>query len=268
MASKASANRSDPVKDSSAMEPQETSQNGKEVLSVIDSLKKQVAADRSVSVKKRMEENRQKLVGVSNHLYKLSTEGRTSRTNDSDRSIDLLTKRQKDALDMHNGVDAANGDRDSCSSQDDANASTAVLLGSNVPVKNAVRPIRLTELKRLPPYTTWIFLDRNQRMTEDQSVVGRRRIYYDQNGGEALICSDSEEELAEDEEEKRDFVESEDYILCMTAKEVGLSDEVLESLAQCFSRSPGEVKVWILVCCILFNGIFLFLLHASILFMI
>lgn len=54
---------------------------------------------------------------------------------------------------------------------------------------------------------------RNQRMTEDQSVLGRRRIYYDQNGGEALICSDSEEEAVDEEDEKRDFVESEDYIL-------------------------------------------------------
>ena len=50
-------------------------------------------------------------------------------------------------------------------------------------------------------------------MTEDQSVVGRRRIYYDQNGGEALICSDSEEEIIEDEDEKKEFLESEDYIL-------------------------------------------------------
>lgn len=50
-------------------------------------------------------------------------------------------------------------------------------------------------------------------MTEDQSVVGRRRIYYGQSGGEALICSDSEEEVIDDEEEKRDFVDSEDYIL-------------------------------------------------------
>lgn len=50
-------------------------------------------------------------------------------------------------------------------------------------------------------------------MTEDQSVVGRRRIYYDQTGGEALICSDSEEELIEDEDEKKDFYESEDYIV-------------------------------------------------------
>lgn len=54
---------------------------------------------------------------------------------------------------------------------------------------------------------------RNQRMTEDQSVVGRRRIYYDQNGGEALICSDSEEEAIDEEEEKREFIDSEDYIL-------------------------------------------------------
>jgi hypothetical protein len=43
-------------------------------------------------------------------------------------------------------------------------------------------------------------------------------------------------------------------VASMTAKEVGLSDEVLESLAQCFARSPCEVKVWILVCCFLFTG--------------
>ncbi|RVW55353.1 Histone-lysine N-methyltransferase CLF [Vitis vinifera] len=50
-------------------------------------------------------------------------------------------------------------------------------------------------------------------MTEDQSVVGRRRIYYDQTGGEALICSDSEEEAIEEEEEKKEFADFEDYIL-------------------------------------------------------
>lgn len=50
-------------------------------------------------------------------------------------------------------------------------------------------------------------------MTEDQSVVGRRRIYYDRNGGEALICSDSEEEVIDDEEDKKEFVDSEDTII-------------------------------------------------------
>lgn len=43
-------------------------------------------------------------------------------------------------------------------------------------------------------------------------------------------------------------------IASMTAKEVGLTEQVLESLAQCFSRSPCEVKVCILVCCILTLG--------------
>ncbi|MCD7453185.1 hypothetical protein HAX54_019928, partial [Datura stramonium] len=55
---------------------------------------------------------------------------------------------------------------------------------------------------------------------EDQSVVGRRRIYYDQNNGEALICSDSEEELLEVKEEKREFVEAEDVMLWLAEKQL------------------------------------------------
>ncbi|XP_022739202.1 histone-lysine N-methyltransferase CLF-like isoform X2 [Durio zibethinus] len=234
-----SVDRSEPPNDSSMTQTEENTVTVKEVLLIIDSLKKQVTADRSVYVKKRLEENRQNLGGITSHLYKLSNERRSSWISDTDSASDLLTKRQKDALSMQNGFDISDGDKDSYSYQE---PSTAVLMGSSIPVKNAVRPVKLTEVKKLPPYTTWIFLDRNQRMTEDQSVVGRRRIYYDQNGGEALICSDSEEEAIEEDEEKRDFAESEDFILRMTIKEVGLSDPVLESLAQCLYRSPSEVK--------------------------
>ncbi|CAL0311551.1 unnamed protein product [Lupinus luteus] len=238
----ASSSRSEPLAEPSTRKVDDASPAVKDVLLVIDSLKKHVAAERVVSVKKRMEENRQKLVGVTNHLCNMSMDKRTNSVTDSHRSLDLLTKRQKEAVDMHNGVHESPGDRESNGYLEDNHGSTAVLLGSNVAVKNAVRPIKLPAVTRLPPYTTWIFLDRNQRMTEDQSVVGRRRIYYDQNGGEALICSDSEEEVMDDEEEKKEFVESEDYILRMTIKEIGLSDIVLESLAQCFSRTTSEIK--------------------------
>ncbi|KAI4330273.1 hypothetical protein MLD38_028573 [Melastoma candidum] len=215
-----------------------------EIALVIDAYKKQLAADCCISVKKRVEENRLKLAGVTNHLFNLSNQRRNNHTTDSatDNSVDLLTKRQEDALGMQNGIDACNHDKDSNGSLEDGNASTAVLLGSSIPVKNAVRPIKLPEVKRLPPYTSWIFLDRNQRMTEDQSVVGRRRIYYDQNGGEALICSDSEEEAIDDEEDKHEFLDSEDFILRMTIQELGLLDPVLEALANCLARSPSEVK--------------------------
>ncbi|XP_015963898.1 histone-lysine N-methyltransferase CLF [Arachis duranensis] len=238
----ASSSRSELPVDPSGNKAEEVTPTVKDVSMVIDSLKKQVAAERIVSVKKRMEENRHKLVGVTNHLCRLSMERMACNETDTHRSLDLLTKRQKDAIDMHNGVLASSDDGESNSYPEDGHGSTAVLLGSNVAVKNAVRPIKLPEVKRLPPYTTWIFLDRNQRMTEDQSVVGRRRIYYDQNGGEALICSDSEEEIIDDEEEKREFVDSEDYILRMTVRELGLSDTVLDSLAQCFSRNTSEIK--------------------------
>lgn len=109
---------------------------------------------------KRVEENRQKLVGITNCLWKSAAERRTCGVADTIRSLDLLTKRQKDAVDMHNGVCGGNDDKESNGYHGDDHGSTAVLLGSNVAVKNAVRPIKLPEVKRLPPYTTWIFLDR------------------------------------------------------------------------------------------------------------
>jgi histone-lysine N-methyltransferase EZH2 len=107
----------------------------------------------------RVEENRQKLIGITNQLWKSSDERRTCGIADGDnRSLDLLSKRQKEAIDALNGV--CDDDRESNGYDGDDHGSTAVLLGSNVAVKNAVRPIKLPEVKRLPPYTTWIFLDR------------------------------------------------------------------------------------------------------------
>lgn len=102
-----------------------------------------------------MEENRQKLAGITNHIYRLSLERRNNITN----NVDLLIKRQRDALGVQSGIDSSDGDRDSHSSQEDGYAFTAVQ-GSTNSSKNVLRPIKLVEVKRLPPYTTWIFLDR------------------------------------------------------------------------------------------------------------
>ncbi|XP_043711399.1 histone-lysine N-methyltransferase CLF-like [Telopea speciosissima] len=240
MASRSTTTKSDPSEDPQMVEVQEGSQSSRDIISVIDSLKRRVAADRCIFIKKRMEENRQKLMGITNHVYNLSKARRNNEMTDT--NVDLLTKRQTDALGTSNGLDVNNGEKDNSSFQEEVHASSSVHLGTTFGSKSAVCPIKLPEVKTLPPYTSWIFLDRNQRMTEDQSVVGRRRIYYDQNGGEALICSDSEEENAEDEEEKREFGDFEDYILRMTIQEVGLSNAVLDSLAECLSRNPCDIK--------------------------
>lgn len=110
-----------------------------------------------------MEENRQKLAGITNHIYRLSLERRNHLISNITNSVDLLTRRQRDALGVQSGIDASDGDRDSHSSQEDGHASTAIQ-GSTNTSKNVVRPIKLVEVKRLPPYTTWIFLDRFVRI--------------------------------------------------------------------------------------------------------
>ncbi|PHT24933.1 hypothetical protein CQW23_35413 [Capsicum baccatum] len=194
--------------------PEGTTVETEDVLSVIESLKEESASKRADYVKKRAEENAQKLYDVmTKNLFKFSTERKSLIVLGVDITTDLLSKRQQNAINLQNGIGSSNGDNDSNSCEDYGYASPKALLGTIIAGNNAVCPIKLPAVERLPRYTTWVFLDRNQRMTADQSVVGRRRIYYDQNSGEALICSDSEEELLEDKEEKREFVESEDVML-------------------------------------------------------
>ncbi|CAD5319292.1 unnamed protein product [Arabidopsis thaliana] len=226
-----SATRSEPPKDSPA---EERGPASKEVSEVIESLKKKLAADRCISIKKRIDENKKNLFAITQSFMRSSMERGGSCKDGSD----LLVKRQRDSPGMKSGIDESNNNR----YVEDGPASSGMVQGSSVPVKISLRPIKMPDIKRLSPYTTWVFLDRNQRMTEDQSVVGRRRIYYDQTGGEALICSDSEEEAIDDEEEKRDFLEPEDYIIRMTLEQLDLSDSVLAELANFLSRSTSEIK--------------------------
>ncbi|KAE8671261.1 histone-lysine N-methyltransferase EZA1-like isoform X7 [Hibiscus syriacus] len=102
--------------------------------------------------------------------------------------------------------------------------------------------VKLPYVEKLPPYTTWIFLDKNQRMADDQSVVGRRRIYYDQHGSEALICSESEEDIADPEEEKHEFSEGEDRLLWNVCQEYGLGEEILKSISQFLGVTISEIQ--------------------------
>ncbi|KAG8076016.1 hypothetical protein GUJ93_ZPchr0006g40607, partial [Zizania palustris] len=210
------------------------------VICVIDSLKKKVTADRYICIKKRIEENSIKLSPITQHSYDLSKVRQNCTTNSTELVLNLLTRRREDALCAVNSLDVSPAASEGGSCQDEC--SSTVVFGGNLAAKNVVRPIKLPEVPKLPPYTTWTFLDRNQRMSEDQSVLGRRRIYYDTSCGEALICSDSEDEAVEDEEEKKEFKDSEDCIIRMTIQECGMSDAVLETLARDIERTPVDIK--------------------------
>ncbi|GJZ90671.1 histone-lysine N-methyltransferase CLF, partial [Tanacetum coccineum] len=231
---------------------QEATTNLSKVSLVIDSLKKTIDDDRVLSIKERMEKNRLKMPEMTKHHQKLSEERGESGIINGGETVTLLSKRMKEAIDLQNGAGI----------NEDKHASVALVASGIRPVKNCIPPINLPKVEKIPPYTTWIFLDRNQKMTEDQSVVGRRRIYYDQDDVETLICSDSEEEMVDEEKDKKEFVEAEDKIIrsakdnitallhilvmCdisrMTIEELGSSDVVYDSLAQRMSRKPCEVK--------------------------
>ncbi|KAL8193384.1 hypothetical protein R6Q57_026519 [Mikania cordata] len=201
---------------------------------VIDSLNNEVEAQRCVYVKNRMEENWMKLTEITKNNQRLSVErGNLGKINGS-KIDNLLTKRQKDAIDMQK--------RDAISSSQENKQASVILLGAGIAVRTSILPINLPKENKIPPYTTWIFFDRNQKMTDDQSVLGQRRIYYDRNGGEALICSDSEEEMIDHEDHKKQFVVSEDNIIWSTIEQTGESDMVYNLLAQRLSRKPCEIK--------------------------
>ncbi|XP_061338396.1 histone-lysine N-methyltransferase EZA1-like isoform X4 [Gastrolobium bilobum] len=190
----------------------------------INQLKKQIQAERIVSIKEKLQRNEKKLQCHISGVMSAISVGDSSKTEEN-RKTPMLSSRIDHPLCIFSGFSQVSGDKDH-SNQDVLSATS----------------VKIPCIERLPPYTSWIFLDRNQRMAEDQSVVGRRRIYYDQHGSEALICSDSEEESTEPEEEKHEFSEAEDRVLWMAFEEYGLNDEVLNIVSQFVGGTSLEIQ--------------------------
>lgn len=190
----------------------------------INQLKKQIQEERIVYIKEKIQKNEKKLqYHISGVMSAISTRG--SSQTEENRKIPILSLRIERPLCKFNGFSPVSGDKDH--SHQDALSATS---------------IKIPCIERLPPYTSWIFLERNQRMAEDQSVVGRRRIYYDQHGSEALICSDSEEELTEPEEEKHEFSKAEDRVIWMAFEEYGLNEEVLNIVSEFVGGTSLEIQ--------------------------
>lgn len=100
------------------------------------------------------------MYGVTTNLFKLSTERKNLIGHGADISVDLLSKRQQDAINMQAGIGSSNGDNDSNSRKDDGYSSSEILLGCSIAVSNAACPIKLPGVRTEPRYNTWVFLDR------------------------------------------------------------------------------------------------------------
>ncbi|CAA0831987.1 Histone-lysine N-methyltransferase EZA1 [Striga hermonthica] len=190
-------------------------------------LKRQIHSERVVSVGEKLEKNRKKAEAYISHLKELAvSRADCALPGSNSNSGNFLSLGMNNPLCKVQGHMQGHVDRDDADSEEVLFPMTA----------------RLPLVERIPPYTTWIFLDRNQRMADNQSVVGRRRIYYDPHGSEALICSDSEEEIIQVEKEKYDFSEGEDRVMRVAVQECGVANEVFDMLTQFVGGTSQDIK--------------------------
>ncbi|XP_057782219.1 LOW QUALITY PROTEIN: histone-lysine N-methyltransferase EZA1 [Salvia miltiorrhiza] len=189
-------------------------------------MKRQIQTERVVSVGEKLKRNSKNIKSYVSHLKDLAASRADSTTTTTNSSGNLLSLRMNYPLCKVSGLVQGSEDRDGDNSEEVVFSTTA----------------KLPLIERIPSYTTWIFLDRNQRMADDQSVLGRRRIYYDQHGSETLICSDSEDDLVQLEGEKREFSEGEDRLMRVAFLECGIGNEVLDVLTQFVEGSSQEIQ--------------------------
>ncbi|PKA55821.1 Histone-lysine N-methyltransferase EZ3 [Apostasia shenzhenica] len=203
----------------------------------LSQLKKQIQSSRLISINEKLIANRKNLEVYTSHLFELSME--KDQAQDQAVAENLLSVRFVSPLCQ---VGSWEPDKETPNIQEEVAASASIVFWSNYGGKSAVCLNKLPFVEKIPPYTTWIFLNRNQRMAEDQSVLGRRQIYYDPHGNETLICSDSEGEFVEAEDEKHDFTEGEDQMLWKVVQEHGLNQDVMHILCQSIDATPDEIE--------------------------
>ncbi|XP_057516218.1 histone-lysine N-methyltransferase EZ3 isoform X1 [Amaranthus tricolor] len=194
------------------------------LISKINQLKEEIEADQLLKIKEKLGTNQRKLWSHTQEmLQKTFALDPSSMEN---MSCDVPRLESKNSLCLMNGFCSGSADKDI----------TYIL---EVPF---LKSTKLPRIQSIPPYTTWIFLAKNQRMAEDQSIIGRRRIYYDQSDNEALVCSESDDDIVEVEEEKHDFSEGEDRILWMAFQEHGLNDDVTNVISHFIGGNSAEIQ--------------------------
>ncbi|KAK8960351.1 Histone-lysine N-methyltransferase EZ3 [Platanthera guangdongensis] len=204
---------------------------------ILSQFQKQVEASRLISVREKVLKNRKNLELHTLDMFELAK--KKEEDGEPMESDNFLSARLTSPLCR---LSTWEQDKESANSQEEISAPASIVFGSSCGGKSVVCLNKLPFVDKIPPYTSWIFLNRNQRMAEDQSVLGRRQIYYDPYGNETLICSDSEEEILEPEDEKHDFSEGEDQILWKAIQQYGINEEVIHFLCHSIEVTPEEIK--------------------------
>ncbi|XP_006651312.1 histone-lysine N-methyltransferase EZ1 isoform X1 [Oryza brachyantha] len=245
------ASSSSKASDSSSHRPKRLDQGpGKDAAGLValhgklTQLKRQVQSTRLAAIKERVEANRKALQGHTCALFDVAAAAEAASR--GAEGGNALSQRAAEGRRRLVGWDSASGsgERELVHLQEENLAAGTLVLsssGSGASHRTVVQLVMLPVVEKIPPYTTWIFLDKNQRMADDQSV-GRRRIYYDPIVNEALICSESDDDIPEPEEEKHVFTEGEDQLIWKATQDHGLSREVSNVLCQFVDATPSEIE--------------------------
>lgn len=185
-------------------------------------MKKQIQNERAESIKEKLQKNRENL--------------------QSQLSKAMLVISKNESLPSGGNILSSRMNRPPCKFYSPNHQPDHQVLGEEDRSKKPVRSIRMPSINRLPPYTSWIHLARNEKMTADQSVSRKRNVYYDHQEGETLVCSDSDEESNEHKEVERKFSQGEDRFIRTVFDEHGLTEEVLSIVKDVIGGTSSEIQ--------------------------
>ncbi|KOM39401.1 hypothetical protein LR48_Vigan03g278300, partial [Vigna angularis] len=145
----------------------------------------------------------------------------------SEKNINILSSRIQSPLYKHVSSPKTIADKDHISKKD----------------FSIEKCIKIPYLEKLPSYTSWVYVRRNEKMAEDQSVIGKQQMYCDINRGEMVICSDSEEETVNLQDVKYDFTEAQDQFLWKTLNEYGSNENVLSIVEEFVKATASQIQI-------------------------
>ncbi|MQL95500.1 hypothetical protein Taro_028162 [Colocasia esculenta] len=142
-------------------------EKGKDLVSSLTQLKKRVQASRLSTIREKLKKNEKNLEAHTSHLYALtmSKSGLCMMEMDQNKSKNVLTLRLGNTLCDFDGTDSGFMEKDIVNSQEEL-LSSGILFGHSSKGKSLIRLIKLPIIEKIPPYTTWIFVDSSQERYE------------------------------------------------------------------------------------------------------
>ncbi|RZB49100.1 Histone-lysine N-methyltransferase EZA1, partial [Glycine soja] len=189
----------------------------------IKQLTNQVHAERETSIKEQVQKHLENLKPL---FSKVNSAISRRESLQDEKNVNMLSSRVNKPFCKHNGFPKGVEGKDCMNKLDITFA----------------KRTRIPHPPKLPPYTAWVYVARNVRMAEDQSIIGKMQMYYDKNGGEMMICSDNEEEMVNPKDAKHDFTEAEDLILRMTLEECKSSEEALSIIQEFVKTTDSQIQ--------------------------